>query len=194
MVTHSIRVRGKRLALSRHTLRDRRGTWRSPKLDVFGPIAVTLALIVNLMTADGPELEDPLCSYMSARPLAIRYGLTLVRSCEHLQLRFSAPDNWICWQSTKVTIRAGYVHTEITAIDGLKNKCALVIGGSSGIGLEAACQFLAEGTHVAITGGDHATLDKARKELGDVLAIRADAGDVKSQRVALTPPETGSAL
>jgi NAD(P)-dependent dehydrogenase (short-subunit alcohol dehydrogenase family) len=68
-------------------------------------------------------------------------------------------------------------------MDRLKNKRALVTGGSSGIGLETARQFLAEGAHVAIAGGDQATLDKARKELGDVLAIRADAGDVKSQRV-----------
>jgi NAD(P)-dependent dehydrogenase (short-subunit alcohol dehydrogenase family) len=35
----------------------------------------------------------------------------------------------------------------------------------------------------AITGGDQAKLDDARKELGDVLTIRADAGDVKNQRV-----------
>jgi NAD(P)-dependent dehydrogenase (short-subunit alcohol dehydrogenase family) len=67
-------------------------------------------------------------------------------------------------------------------MDRLKNKRALVTGGSSGIGLETARQFLAEGARVAITGGDQATLDRARKELGDVLAIRADAGDVKSQK------------
>jgi NAD(P)-dependent dehydrogenase (short-subunit alcohol dehydrogenase family) len=67
-------------------------------------------------------------------------------------------------------------------MDRLKNKRALVTGGSSGIGLETARQFLAEGARVAITGGDPATLDRARKELGDVLAIRADAGDVKSQK------------
>jgi NAD(P)-dependent dehydrogenase (short-subunit alcohol dehydrogenase family) len=67
-------------------------------------------------------------------------------------------------------------------MDRLKNKRALVTGGSSGIGLETARQFLAEGARVAISGGDQAMLDRARKELGDVPAIRADAGDVKSQK------------
>ncbi|HXW28706.1 MAG TPA: SDR family oxidoreductase [Xanthobacteraceae bacterium] len=67
-------------------------------------------------------------------------------------------------------------------MDRLKNKRALVTGGSSGIGLETARQFLAEGARVAITGGDQAMLDRARRELGDVLAIRADAGDVNSQK------------
>jgi NAD(P)-dependent dehydrogenase (short-subunit alcohol dehydrogenase family) len=65
----------------------------------------------------------------------------------------------------------------------LKNKRALVTGGTSGIGLETARQFLAEGARVAITGTNPATLEAARAELGgDVLAIRADAGDVAGQR------------
>src|SRR3954451_2399893 len=66
----------------------------------------------------------------------------------------------------------------------LNGKRALVTGGTSGIGLETARQFLEEGARVAITGTNPATLESARKALGgDVLAIRADAGDVAGQQV-----------
>jgi NAD(P)-dependent dehydrogenase (short-subunit alcohol dehydrogenase family) len=67
-------------------------------------------------------------------------------------------------------------------MDRLKNKRALVTGGTSGIGLETARQFLKEGARVAITGSNPATLESARKELGEVLAIQADAGDVAAQK------------
>jgi NAD(P)-dependent dehydrogenase (short-subunit alcohol dehydrogenase family) len=63
----------------------------------------------------------------------------------------------------------------------LKNKRTLVTGGSSGIGLETARRFLAEGARVAITGSNPASLEAARKDLGDVLVIHADAGDVAGQ-------------
>jgi NAD(P)-dependent dehydrogenase (short-subunit alcohol dehydrogenase family) len=65
----------------------------------------------------------------------------------------------------------------------LKGKRALITGGTSGIGLETARQFLAEGARVAITGTNPATIEAARAELGgDVLVIRADAGDVAGQQ------------
>jgi NAD(P)-dependent dehydrogenase (short-subunit alcohol dehydrogenase family) len=65
----------------------------------------------------------------------------------------------------------------------LKSKRALITGGTSGIGLETARQFLAEGARVAITGTNPKTLEAARAELGgDVLRIRADAGDVAGQK------------
>ena len=64
----------------------------------------------------------------------------------------------------------------------LQDKRALITGGTSGIGLETARVFLAEGARVAITGTNPETLAAARAELrGDVLAIRADAGDVAGQ-------------
>lgn len=66
-------------------------------------------------------------------------------------------------------------------MDRLKNKRALVTGGTSGIGLATARRFLAEGARVAITGSNPTSLDAARKELGEVLAIRADAGKVADQ-------------
>lgn len=67
-------------------------------------------------------------------------------------------------------------------MDRLRNKRALVTGGTSGIGLETARHFLKEGARVAITGSKDESLAAARKELGDVLTIRADAGDVPGQK------------
>ena len=64
----------------------------------------------------------------------------------------------------------------------LEDKRALITGGTSGIGMETARRFLAEGAHVAITGINPTTIQTARAELGDdVLVIRADAGDVAGQ-------------
>jgi NAD(P)-dependent dehydrogenase (short-subunit alcohol dehydrogenase family) len=70
----------------------------------------------------------------------------------------------------------------------LRDKRALITGGTSGIGLETARQFLNEGARVAITGRNPATLEAARKELGaDVLIVPSDASDVAAQkRVAAT--------
>jgi NAD(P)-dependent dehydrogenase (short-subunit alcohol dehydrogenase family) len=65
----------------------------------------------------------------------------------------------------------------------LKGKRALITGGTSGIGLETARQFLNEGARVAITGKNPATLEAARQELGsDVLVIASDASDVVGQK------------
>jgi NAD(P)-dependent dehydrogenase (short-subunit alcohol dehydrogenase family) len=72
-------------------------------------------------------------------------------------------------------------------MDRLKGKRALITGGTTGIGLETARQFLNEGARVAITGNNPANLDAARKELGaDVLAIASDASNVAAQKVLAT--------
>jgi NAD(P)-dependent dehydrogenase (short-subunit alcohol dehydrogenase family) len=64
----------------------------------------------------------------------------------------------------------------------LKGKRALITGGTSGIGLETARQFLAEGGCVAVTGVNPVTIESARAELGvDALVIPSDAGNVASQ-------------
>lgn len=66
----------------------------------------------------------------------------------------------------------------------LLNKRALITGGTSGIGLETARQFIAEGARVVITGTNPKTLEAARAELGEAaVVIRADAGDVAGQKV-----------
>lgn len=65
----------------------------------------------------------------------------------------------------------------------LNGKRALITGGTSGIGLETARQFLAEGARLAVTGTNADTIELARKELGkDVLFVRGDAGDVGEQK------------
>ena len=57
----------------------------------------------------------------------------------------------------------------------LKDKVAVITGGSSGIGLASAKAFIQEGARVAIAGRDQKTLDQAAKELGsDALVVRAD--------------------
>src|SRR5690606_5922498 len=65
----------------------------------------------------------------------------------------------------------------------LQDKFALVTGGTSGIGLETARQFVAEGATVAITGRDQNALERVKAELGSAaLVIRCDAGDIGAQR------------
>lgn len=64
----------------------------------------------------------------------------------------------------------------------LAGKHALITGGTSGIGLETARQFIAEGAMVAITGRSTERLEAAKRELGsEVLAIRSEAGDLREQ-------------
>ncbi|OJT97848.1 MAG: short-chain dehydrogenase [Rhizobium sp. 63-7] len=65
----------------------------------------------------------------------------------------------------------------------LQGKVALITGGTSGIGLETARQFIAEGARVAITGSSAGSVEAARAELGgNALVIQADAGDVAGQK------------
>jgi len=66
----------------------------------------------------------------------------------------------------------------------LKGKRALITGGTTGIGLETAREFLNEGARVAITSRNQASLEAARKELdSDVLTFISDAGDAAAQKL-----------
>jgi len=65
----------------------------------------------------------------------------------------------------------------------LKGKHALITGGTSGIGLETARQFIAEGANVAITGRHPQALQAADRELGgQALLLQSDAGHLQDQR------------
>jgi NAD(P)-dependent dehydrogenase (short-subunit alcohol dehydrogenase family) len=57
----------------------------------------------------------------------------------------------------------------------LKGKTAVITGGTTGIGLATAKEYLAEGAKVVITGRTDSTLQAAQKELGDgVVAVKSD--------------------
>lgn len=65
----------------------------------------------------------------------------------------------------------------------LQGKRTLITGGTSGIGLETARQFLAEGARVIVTGVNPDSIAKAQAELGsEVLALRADSASVAAQK------------
>ena len=59
----------------------------------------------------------------------------------------------------------------------ISGKTVLITGGASGIGLEAARQFLGMGAKVIITGRNQAKLDDAKKLYPDIIAIQSDAGN-----------------
>lgn len=68
-------------------------------------------------------------------------------------------------------------------MDRLKGKRALVTGGTTGIGLAIARQFLLEGARVMVTGWNEDTLARAREELGrEVPVVRIDAGNAGDQQ------------
>ena len=57
----------------------------------------------------------------------------------------------------------------------LKNKIAVVTGGSSGIGLATAKRFVEEGAYVFIAGRRQAEIDKAVAEIGsNVTGVKTD--------------------
>lgn len=64
----------------------------------------------------------------------------------------------------------------------LADKTALITGGTTGIGLETARQFIAEGARVIVTGQNPDTLAAAARDLGpQATAIASDAGSPEAQ-------------
>lgn len=65
----------------------------------------------------------------------------------------------------------------------LQGKRTLITGGTSGIGLETAKQFLAEGARVIVTGVNPESIANAQAVLGsEVLVLRADSASVTAQK------------
>ena len=64
----------------------------------------------------------------------------------------------------------------------LQGKRTLITGGTSGIGLATARQFIAEGARVAVTGTNAQTIEQAHAALGEhALILRVDAADAAAQ-------------
>lgn len=65
----------------------------------------------------------------------------------------------------------------------LQGKRTLITGGTSGIGLETAKQFLAEGARVIVTGVNPDSINNAKAVLGsEVLVLSADSASVSAQQ------------
>jgi NAD(P)-dependent dehydrogenase (short-subunit alcohol dehydrogenase family) len=65
----------------------------------------------------------------------------------------------------------------------LNGKRTLITGGTTGIGLEAAKQFLNEGARVIVTGNNPETIAQAKAILGsEVPVIKADSASVEEQQ------------
>ena len=61
----------------------------------------------------------------------------------------------------------------------LKNKVAVITGGSSGIGLATARRFVEEGAYVYITGRRQSELDKAKAVIGrNVTTVKGDVANL----------------
>lgn len=60
----------------------------------------------------------------------------------------------------------------------MSSQHAVIVGGSSGVGLATAGTLLARGLRVTITGRDAQKLEKAKASLrGDIYALAMDAAD-----------------
>ncbi|MFL9948653.1 SDR family oxidoreductase [Paraburkholderia agricolaris] len=65
----------------------------------------------------------------------------------------------------------------------LKNKSALITGGTSGIGLATARLFIAEGARVAVTGRDETVFERVKAELGEnALVLKGDVRSIDDMR------------
>lgn len=78
----------------------------------------------------------------------------------------------------------------------LKNKSALITGGTSGIGLATAKLFIAEGARVAVTGRDDAVFERVKAELGEnAVVLKGDVRSIKDMRaIAAEVKETFDGL
>src|SRR5699024_12438550 len=75
------------------------------------------------------------------------------------------------------------LHDALPISDVLKDKVAIITGGTNGIGESVAKRFIQEGAKVTILGRSVSKLDKLQEELGDnLLAIQGDVASLQSQK------------
>ena len=67
----------------------------------------------------------------------------------------------------------------------IQGKTILITGGASGIGLEAAKQFLAIGAKVIVTGRNQAKLDAAKKANPAIITIQSDVANKEDAKLLL---------
>lgn len=68
----------------------------------------------------------------------------------------------------------------------LENKVAIITGATSGMGLETAKRFLAEGAKVVLTGRSQEKLDQLPPQLtGDYLLVKAEASSVADSKMLI---------
>ena len=70
-------------------------------------------------------------------------------------------------------------------MDTLKNKIALITGGTSGMGAATAKRFHFAGATVVITGSSAASVEAARREMPDMEVIVSDAGDPHAAKILI---------
>jgi uncharacterized oxidoreductase len=73
----------------------------------------------------------------------------------------------------------------MTEQEALKDKVILITGGTSGIGLALARQFMQSGASVAVCGRSSDALDRFRQDYPQALAIQADVTDAAAQDAML---------
>jgi len=67
----------------------------------------------------------------------------------------------------------------------LKNKVALITGGTSGMGAATAKRFHAEGATVVVTGSSASSAEAARKEMAGIEVIASNAGDPQAAKALI---------
>ena len=74
----------------------------------------------------------------------------------------------------------------------LAGKVAVITGGSSGMALETAKLFVAEGAYVFITGRRQEVLDEAVKAIGrNVTGVRADSANLADRKIRVNSMSPG---
>lgn len=74
---------------------------------------------------------------------------------------------------------------ERCAMNILKNKIALITGGTSGLGAATAKRFLAEGATVVVTGSSAASVEAARIKMPGIEVIASEASDPQAAKTLI---------